>query len=417
MAGEDETLLDEPGLQSKPPVRPSEGLDLPRPESSDLQARLIELAHDAILIRNTADQIVVWNQGAQALYGWTEQEALGHLSHQLLQTRFPTSQEAVAHALTNTGSWEGLLYHRNHQGREVIVESRQVLVRHEAGHPFAIVEINRDVTERERLLQERARAQAQELAFQETIRQMDEFLSLASHELRTPVTSLKAVVQLLRRQAERTAAGTTSEIAQYAGRQAEMLRRAERQIGRLICLLDDLLDLSRIREGKLELRLEPGDLRVWMRDIIEGETLAHPDRQIILEPSPDEPLPVVAGLDRIGQVVTNYLSNALKYSPAERPVRVRLQRVGMLARVEVEDEGPGIPTEEQAHIWELFHQAPGIEVVSGSGLGLGLGLYLCKTLVERHRGQVGVESAPGQGARFWFTLPLAAPQAQEHAPA
>ena len=85
--------------------------------------------------------------------------------------------------------------------------------------------------------------------------------------------------------------------------------------------------------------------------------------------------------------------------------------MGTEARVEVEDEGPGIPASEQARVWELFHRVPGIEVVSGSGVGLGLGLYLCKSLIERHGGQVGLESSPGHGACFWFTLPLLAEQA------
>ncbi len=415
MTGADDTLTDRQHPQGQRPAQRVERLASSDPAKlAELQIKLIDLAHDAILIRDTASRIIAWNQGAQALYGWTEEEALGHTKLELLHTRFPISLEAVDRALAEEGFWEGLLRQTTRQGRQVITESRQVLVRDENGQPAAVLEINRDVTEREQLLQERAQAQAQELAFQETIRQMNEFLSLASHELRTPVTSLSVLVQVLRRQAQRTPAATTDEIAQYVHKQAHLLERAERQIRRLTRLLDDLLDLTRIREGKLELHLETGDLRQLIDDAIEGVALAYPDRRIVFEPAA-QPLLVAADADHIEQVVINYLTNALKYSPSDRPVRVRLQRAaaesaGALARVEVQDEGPGIPLEEQAHIWDMFHRVPGIEIASGSRVGLGIGLYLCKTIVERHGGQVGVDSAPGEGARFWFTLPLASGQ-------
>ncbi len=368
-----------------------------------LQARLIELAHDAILIRDLDSRVLSWNRGAETLYGWTEQEARGRVTHQLLQTRFPISREAVDQALVEQGSWEGLLHHLNRHGQQVIVESRQVLIRNGEEKTSSILEINRDVTERERLLQERADAQARALAFQASIRQMGEFLSLVSHELRTPVTALKTLVQLLARQAEHAAPESEPERV----RRSKLLQRAEQQIDRINRLIEDLLDLSRLRAGKLELRLERGDLGAWAQDVVQGEMLAYPGRQILFEPATG-PLLVLADPDRISQVLLNYLSNALKYAPATQPISVRVRQVEAWARVEVQDNGPGIPAEEQAHIWELFHRVPGIEVVSGAGVGLGLGLHLCKSLIERHGGQVGVESAPGAGACFWFTLPLVA---------
>jgi len=91
----------------------------------------------------------------------------------------------------------------------------------------------------------------------------------------------------------------------------------------------------------------------------------------------------------------------------EQPVVVGLDIVGHQARVWVRDQGPGLPAEEQARIWECFHRVPGIKVQSGNSVGLGLGLYICRIIIERHQGQVGVESASGHGSTFWFTLPLA----------
>jgi signal transduction histidine kinase len=106
-------------------------------------------------------------------------------------------------------------------------------------------------------------------------------------------------------------------------------------------------------------------------------------------------------------VVTNYLTNALKYSPGDQPVEVWLEVGETEARICVHDEGPGLPEAEQARIWERFQQVEGIKPQSGTDGGLGLGLYISRTIVEQYRGEVGLESAPGQGATFWCMLPLA----------
>jgi signal transduction histidine kinase len=115
---------------------------------------------------------------------------------------------------------------------------------------------------------------------------------------------------------------------------------------------------------------------------------------------------VLADVDRIGQVMTNYLTNALKYSADDKRVTVGLEVDGAMARVSVHDAGPGIPAAEQERIWERFYRVPGIEHRSGSGIGLGMGLYISRTIVGRHHGHVGVKSHPGSGSTFWFTLPL-----------
>jgi signal transduction histidine kinase len=116
---------------------------------------------------------------------------------------------------------------------------------------------------------------------------------------------------------------------------------------------------------------------------------------------------VCADAGRIEQVVTNYLTNALKYSQEDRPVAVGLQVGGDAARLWVRDQGVGVPVADQASIWERFHRAAGVTVQSGSDVGIGLGLHISKTIVEQHGGAVGVESTPSQGSTFWFTLPLA----------
>jgi signal transduction histidine kinase len=116
-------------------------------------------------------------------------------------------------------------------------------------------------------------------------------------------------------------------------------------------------------------------------------------------------VPVSADAGRIEQALTNYLTNALKYAPADQPISVRLEMAGSSARVSVRDLGPGLTPEEQQHIWEQFYQTKPA-MYHGTETGLGLGLAIVRAIIEQHHGQVGVESAPGRGSTFWFTVPL-----------
>jgi signal transduction histidine kinase len=140
----------------------------------------------------------------------------------------------------------------------------------------------------------------------------------------------------------------------------------------------------------------------------EHQTLA-PARAIQLDVSAAHPLRVVADADRIGQVVTNYLTNALRYAPEDRPIAVSLHTAAGHVRVAVRDEGPGISPAQQRTIWARFERAARAQQPRGAYVGLGLGLYISREIIEHHGGQVGVDSTVGQGSTFWFMLPLAQP--------
>ncbi len=261
------------------------------------------------------------------------------------------------------------------------------------------------VLERERLLRDRTEARANELSLLETQAHIETFLGMAGHELKTPLTGIKLSLQLVGRRIRllQPLADGTPDLTSFL----PQLAQTEHQVNRLERLVNDLLDVSRVRTGKLDLHLERVDLVAIVRDAVEEQRVAHPARAIALHLLSDRVWPVLADADRIGQVVINYLTNALKYSPADRPVAVGLKVQDHQARVWVHDEGPGVPFEERERIWERFHQVKGIKDQSGTGVGLGLGLHICQAIVERHRGQVGVESLLGQGSTFWFLLPLA----------
>jgi PAS domain S-box-containing protein len=281
---------------------------------------------------------------------------------------------------------------------------------------LAVAQLGALVLERERLLREREEARAEALALAEANRRMDEFLGIAGHELRTPLTTVKANLQMAERRAQqalRSEAQAGTDKRRESGRKQRdpleellrLLERATQSAERQERLVKDLLDVSRISAGRLEYRMAPLDLATLVREMVEEQRLHEPRRLIELE-APREHVRIVADSDRVGQVLTNYLTNALKYSEDDRTVRVSLQVVDDQARVSVCDQGPGLSAEQQRDLFQRFHRTQGIEVVSGSGVGLGLGLYISKTIVDHHGGQVGVQSAEGEGSTFWFTLPL-----------
>jgi signal transduction histidine kinase len=266
------------------------------------------------------------------------------------------------------------------------------------------------VSQRERSPSESEQARANDLVWREANRQLGEILDIASHELKTPLTIVKVSLQLALRQLGRNLYAEASGDAEPTGTLQgtwEMLKLMERQINRLSQSMDQLLDLSRMEAGKLELTIDRCDLTAIVSEAVAEQRLICPDRRIIYDPAAELTAPVVADARRIGQVVTNYLTNALKYSPGDQPVEVWLEVGETEARICVHDEGPGLPEAEQARIWERFQQVEGIKPQSGTDGGLGLGLYISRTIVEQYRGEVGLESAPGQGATFWCTLPLA----------
>lgn len=271
------------------------------------------------------------------------------------------------------------------------------------------------VIERDRLLAEREAARANALAFAEVSRRMDTFMEIVSHELKTPLAAIQLSVQLALRRlkhADEQEAIAPREYVGKLGDLTELLGRADQQSRRLARLVNDLLDVSRIRAEKLDLRLEWTDLVSLVQEAIAEQRHLTPERTIRLLAQPDYPTLVLADAERLRQVLANYLSNALKYSPEEVPVDVGLEESEHTVQVWVHDAGPGVAASEQGQIWERFYRAPGIAVQSGSGIGLGLGMYISKALIERHGGQVGLESLPGQGATFWFTLPRTAPGEQ-----
>lgn len=223
----------------------------------------------------------------------------------------------------------------------------------------------------------------------------DEFLSIASHELKTPLSSLKGMTQLLRRRLERAGANDIASLVNM-----------ENSIRRMEVLVNDLLNISFIETGMFALHQQHCNMGELCQHLVE-EYIAgtNPPPAVVLD-IPDEPIEAEVDVERVGQVIINLLSNARKYSSHGAPIHVTLTRSDHTCVVAVRDSGVGIPSEVLHHIFERFYRVPGTEVQTGSSVGLGLGLYISKQIVERHGGSIDVQSIPGDGSVFSVILPV-----------
>jgi signal transduction histidine kinase len=215
---------------------------------------------------------------------------------------------------------------------------------------------------------------------------------LVTHELRSPLSVIKGYCQLV-----------YGRMRKEGAKDAEFLAKMERSVDRMETLVNDLVDVSHIESGKLELSRERCDLCELCRDAVDEQAALHRDVDLSL---PEGPVWVHADPGRIAQVLTNLLTNAFKYGDGTHPVSLVLTEETGGARLQVIDKGPGIPEEQLAHVFERFYRALGNKHAGGAFGGLGLGLYLCRELVERHNGTIEAKSTPGEGSTFTVTLPL-----------
>ena len=258
----------------------------------------------------------------------------------------------------------------------------------------------------ERLGAEAKALEADNRRLVELHRMKDVFLGTATHELKTPLTSVIAYAELLDENDE-----TLSR-----EQRCEFLRRLRTEAGRLLALIDEILDLTRIESGKLTLKQASLALNEVAHAAVETtRALAKRHRVRFVEELGTELPHVVIDEVKMRQVITNLLVNAVKFSPEEGAVVVRTGRDGDWITLEVADRGPGVPPEKTTHIFELFGQD--VPAPEERGGGLGIGLHLVKRITELHGGHVGVNSRPGEGATFWLRLPVRVAGAEELAEA
>ena len=501
-------------------------------ELAERQAQLLDQAYEPILVRDHRDRIVYWNKGAERLYGWTSPEAVGRVSHEILQTTLPEPPEEIARKLERDGHWEGELMHRTRRGQRVTVLSRwirelgvaephvmetsvdmserqQRVAAEEATRleqrfrqlleaaPDAIVEVAadgkivlinrvaeemfgyvrdellgqsvdvlvpdairrmhyrhrdgyleqprtrpmgtgldlharrrdgtlfpveislspiqteggmhvtaviRDVTERKRADKEVRRLQqqytgeleARNREAERANRLKSEFLASMSHELRTPLHTIIGFSELLQE-------GHDGDLNE---RQSRFVGHIRRDSEHLLELINDVLDLSKIEAGHLVLKREVYPLARSVGEALDAIRPGAVAKGIRVEEPGERDAMVDADPLRVKEMLYNLLSNAVKFTPEGGKVWVEIQEDAGFARVTVGDTGVGIPHEEQENIFDKFYQVG--NTTRGVREGTGLGLSITKELVQMHGGWIEVDSRPGEGSRFTFTLPTVA---------
>ncbi len=369
----------------------------------DLNSTITDNTAEALFMIDAEGRVTFMNPAAETLFGWREDELLGQILHDHIHYRrpdgssYPMEECPLAVTISDGESvrnHEDVFLHKD--GRFIPVYCSNVPIFVDGNITGAVLAVS-DYTERKRAEEERERLYR---AAQEAILARDEFLSIASHELKTPLTALQLQLQMLLRTAQKSGLAKLSP-----ERLLTKLQMADQQTERLAGLINDLLDVARIRTGRIEVRLEEVDLTQIVQDVVARfeEQITQSGCTVKL----DTERPVVACWDRarLEQVVINLLSNAIKYGPG-KPIAITVRSEESTAELVVSDQGIGIEPEHLERIFVRFERA-----VSASHYGgLGLGLYIVRQIVEALGGSIRVSSEFGAGSTFTVTLPRTATQ-------
>ena len=348
---------------------------------------LVETVKDyAIFLLDPKGNVISWNAGAERIKGYTADEIIGrHFSAfypaHVASSGKPDNELRIA---ASTGRYEEEGWRIRKDGSRFWASVVITALHDPNGELVGFAKVTRDLTEQKKAEEERTAL----AAASEAIRLRDEFISIAAHELRTPMTSAKIAAQLLRR-------SFRSDEATAAQRNA--LEALDRQVSRLGHLVAQLLDTVRIEAGVVRPERLETDLVELVREEID-QWRALNEREIVLS----APTTVVARVDplRITQVLTNLIENATKYG-GDGIIEVGISRTPQTAIVTVRDHGPGIDPKDRARLFERFYQAnPGRS-------GMGLGLFITRQIVELHGGRIYAEFPDDGGTRFVVSLPLA----------
>ncbi len=354
------------------------------PVGDDLFRLLVSSVRDyAIFHLDVNGRVASWNAGAERIKGYQASEIIG----QSFEVFYPPEDlhkcARALEAAQRDGSATDEGYRVRKDGSRFWANV-VITALFDGGKHIGFAKVTRDLTERRAAEEERVRlAQSNE-----ALRLRDEFLSIASHELKTPLTALKLQVQSL-----------LHERAALEPRVATKLERIDRATLRITQLVDTLLDVSRIATGRLKLRAAPEELRAVVTEVVERHDARARAANVAVSLHADEDVVVHGDRLRLDQIVANLLDNAIKYG-GRTPVDITVRAEGDVAMLLVEDRGPGVPVEQRGRIFERFERA-----VSENHGGLGLGLYVTREIVAAHAGKIAVEDRPGGGASFVVRLP------------
>ena len=372
-------------------------LDRARSHLAEVSA-IVESSEDAIIGVTLGGTITTWNRGAERLYGYTADDAIGRPVRMLMRDGSEVELDLFLERIRRGEKVEHVLSLSRHKSdAHVDVSTTISPIHNRRGAISGVSAIGRDIAPllgAQRELEQRQRRIASLLEqAEESSRRREQFIAMLSHELRNPLAAVMNATTLIKRQPDVASIGRCQAVIE---RQARHMKR----------LLDDLLDVSRITRGKFQLLNDDIDLRVPIESAIESTSPLFAERGVKLDHSlPPQVMPVRGDNSRLLQVVVNLLSNAANYSPRASTVRLLATIEDGQGVIRVIDHGVGIEAELQSKIFDLFVQSE--QRLDRSRGGLGVGLSLAKNIVDLHGGTIDVQSeGPGKGSDFKVTLPL-----------
>jgi PAS domain S-box-containing protein len=351
---------------------------------------LVDNAGDAIISTDVADRILTWNHGAEVIFGYSKEETVGQSLTILLPTHRAGELEEIRDKVRLTGVIRNLEVRRIKKDGIIIEASLAVSpIRDKDDNVIGFLHLARDVTEKKR--------------YEQRLKELDKmksaFVSNVSHELRTPLTAIKASADNM----------LDRLIGDLNGKQVGYLTRIKSNSDRLARLINDLLDLSTIEAGKIDLRPTNLPLVTLVKEAAESLKPVAAEKLINLTVMSADPGVIAwADRDKVIQVLMNLIGNALKFTPTRGKVTIAVAKNSAAwMQISVTDTGPGIPAEEVNKVFGRFYQIG--QAGTPKTQGTGLGLAISKALVEMHGGKIWVESEAGNGSTFSFTLPAEQP--------
>ena len=372
--------------------------ELLRLQENQERDAFLEYALDAVVGMNDQGQVNYWNKQAEIIFGWSKNESLGlRMSDLIIPEDYRTLHEEGLHKFLTAGVGP-ILRKRievsalKKDGTEFPVELTVIPIKINGSVNFSA--FVRDISERRKIDDER-RAEREKL--KKALFARDEFISICSHELKTPITSMKLQFQLASKLYERNDPQVISKESAL-----KRINSSNVQLDRMARLIDDMLDVSRISSGKLIMNHEPLDLQPIVKEIVDRFSEQLNTLNIDLSFKDLEHPPRIFGDPfRLEQVITNLLTNAIKYGDGN-PIKLELENTSEKVIFLVHDQGLGIHQDNIGMIFDRYERA----IPSNNISGLGLGLYITRQIVEAHEGHIGVVSELGKGSTFSVEFPI-----------
>jgi PAS domain S-box-containing protein len=345
-------------------------------ERSAKLAAIVESSDDAIISKTLQGIITSWNQAAERLFGYTEHEIIGESILKLIPEERHIEEPGIIARIRDgerISNFETMRVKKD--GRIVDVSLTISPVKNPKGEIIGVSKIVRDISEKKQDEQRK-----------------NDFIGMVSHELKTPLTSLTALIQTANLKLR------NSDDSFLAG----AMDKANNQTRKMATMINGFLNISRLESSQIQIDRNDFDLEDLLEQTVNDTELMMSSHRITFERC--DPVIINADRDKIGSVISNLLSNAVKYSPKGTHIEIRCEIIGNVAQVSVHDEGLGIREADQPKLFDRFYRVEGDQTRHISGFGIGL--YLSAEIIKRHDGRIWVESQPGNGSTFYFTLPL-----------